>query len=762
MDIHQGHILTAHCKDTPNGIEITYYGVSQANAFKLSFPQQKFVFFIPSDAHFSPQNISFERKKSKLLSFDKKSVDIIYLKFLKDIQTIKDYCEQNSLRTYEIDIPLEERFLMERFIYAQVEFTGKFTNENNLLTFTSPQIRPCLTSQNFSQLSLDIETGVDGRLYSIGLYFKDSLKKTTNKVLMLAQEEKIIDYVEYLESERKLIMRFIEILKDFDPDILIGWHVIGFDLMFLEKKFKEYSIPFSLGRDNKEVSLYERKGSGFYADIPGRIVIDGPPTLRSAFYRFKNFKLETVATEILGIGKDISSDENKVAEIERRFKEDKQSLAKYNLLDCKLVMDIYDKINLIDFVMARTKISGLLFNRLNISTAAFDHIMLPQLHRKGFVAPNRIDIIRDQSSGGGMVIEPTPGVYTDIAVFDFKSLYPSIIKSFSIDPYSRLQSDIDPVKTPAGHQFSKSQTILPAVIKKLMQYRHQAKLENNSPLSQAIKILMNSFYGVMGSSRCRFYHAELPEAITTTGHWILIRTKEYFENHNQKVIYGDTDSLFVQMQDPSEKGCHAIAQEINIYLRKLLYEEFGVQSFLECEFESLYQKIFFSKSRSSEAGAKKRYVGYKDYKLDFKGMEFVRSDWTELAKKFQYEIFEKFFTNEDIESYIKTYIKELENGLYDNLLTYTKRLSKSPEEYTKNIPIHVKAALKLQHKGPYRLKQIQYAITQNGPEPVQKITADYDYSHYIEKQIRPIAEDILQAQGKSFDALRLGDQLSFF
>ena len=136
MDIHQGHILTAHCKDTPNGIEITYYGVSQANAFKLSFPQQKFVFFIPSDAHFSPQNISFERKKSKLLSFDKKSVDIIYLKFLKDIQTIKDYCEQNSLRTYEIDIPLEERFLMERFIYAQVEFTGKFTNENNLLTLT--------------------------------------------------------------------------------------------------------------------------------------------------------------------------------------------------------------------------------------------------------------------------------------------------------------------------------------------------------------------------------------------------------------------------------------------------------------------------------------------------------------------------------------------------------------------------------------------------------------------------------------------------
>ena len=99
-------------------------------------------------------------------------------------------------------------------------------------------------------------------------------------------------------------------------------------------------------------------------------------------------------------------------------------------------------------------------------------------------------------------------------------------------------------------------------------------------------------------------------------------------------------------------------------------------------------------------------------------------------------------------------------GLYDDLLIYTKRLSKAAEEYTKNIPPHVRAALKINHKGPYRLKEVSYAITLNGPEPIQHNPRNFDYPHYIEKQIRPIADDILHTQNKSFDSFRLGNQLS--
>ena len=126
------------------------------------------------------------------------------------------------------------------------------------------------------------------------------------------------------------------------------------------------------------------------------------------------------------------------------------------------------------------------------------------------------------------------------------------------------------------------------------------------------------------------------------------------------------------------------------------------------------------------------------------------------------ELFQKFFAGEELEFFIKEYIKNLEAGLYDDLLVYTKRLSKAPQEYTKNIPIHVKAALKVNHTGPYRLKEVSYVITKEGPEPINNSPRNFDYQHYIEKQLKPIADDVLHSLNMSFDAFILGDQLSFF
>jgi DNA polymerase-2 len=121
-----------------------------------------------------------------------------------------------------------------------------------------------------------------------------------------------------------------------------------------------------------------------------------------------------------------------------------------------------------------------------------------------------------------------------------------------------------------------------------------------------------------------------------------------------------------------------------------------------------------------------------------------------------------FFAGEELEYYIKDFIKKLEAGNFDDKLVYTKRLSKAPSEYTKNIPIHVRAALKIEHNGPYRLKEVSYVITKNGPEPINNNPTGFDYQHYIEKQLKPIADDILISQDKSFDSFIVGDQLSFF
>jgi len=281
----------------------------------------------------------------------------------------------------------------------------------------------------------------------------------------------------------------------------------------------------------------------------------------------------------------------------------------------------------------------------------------------------------------------------------------------------------------------------------------------------AIKILMNSFYGLMGSYRCRFYHADLPTNITQSGHWILKQSIEFFENLNLEVLYGDTDSLFlklpVEVKDKN-KYANEVKDKLNDFLNRLILDEFGVPSFLELEFEKMYDQIFFSSMRDSASGAKKRYAGFIHGKIHFVGMEYIRSDWTDLAKKFQHDLYTHFFMGEAVESFIKKYILDLKNGQFDDLLVYTKRLSKAPEEYTKNIPQHVKAALLIDHKGPYRLKEVSYVLTVKGPIPIQHNPTHPDYEHYIEKQIKPIADQVLRAQGSSFDGIQLGDQLSLF
>jgi DNA polymerase-2 len=488
--------------------------------------------------------------------------------------------------------------------------------------------------------------------------------------------------------------------------------------------------------------------------------------LRASFFNFEDFKLETVAQELLGVGKTITPDENKIEEIDRLFKEDKTALAEYNLQDAILVTDIYKKTGLIELSIHRAQISGLLMDQLGMMTAAFDHFYLPRLHRAGFVAPNLKDIHASEHAAGGYVIEPNPGIYENVIVLDFRSLYPSIIQTFKIDPYSLLMKDVDTIETLNGYKFSSTLHILPDFIDELIELRNIAKKKKDKQLSQAIKILMNSFYGVMGSYGCRFYHPDLPRAITGSGHKLLLGSKDYLEKKELKVIYGDTDSLFVMLKDVStddgETQGKKIVKELNIYWKNKLKKEFKVESYLELEFEKYYRKFIITPARGAEIGAKKRYAGLlvKDGKenIEFVGMEFVRSDWTKLAKEFQIELYEKIFNGDEVEDWIREVIQKLKSGKFDDKLIYRKRLRKEVEDYTKNVPPHARAAKLLNEPRDI----IYYAITQRGPIPIELKHNDFDYDHYIEKQLKPIADSVLSLLGKNFDGIAETDQLSFF
>jgi DNA polymerase-2 len=761
-------ILTGEWMDWMGNNVLRFTSTSEEfGPVEIDITNNKPVFFISRESVVTDQTVRFTRKEVELKNFAGEDVDALYFNTQNDLKRMADELHQNNIKTYESDIDPARRYLMERFINAQMKVTGSINQQAKLTIFTNPEIEPCDVTPNFVVASLDIETGENNtRLYSIAVQVTGK-KGDIKKVFLVGDEaDELPDYILSSPDEKQLLIEFLKWFNEIDPDIIIGWHVIGFDLMFLEARCREHHISFDIARGKGRVSLRSRKPRGYFSSITGRVVIDGPPSLRSSFFTFEDYRLETVAQELLAKGKTITPDKNKVEEIERLYKEDKKLLAEYNMKDTELVTEIFRKSSLIELSIRRSQLSGMLMDQLGMMTLAFDHFYLPRLHREGFVAPNVKDLESSEHAAGGYVMDPVPGIYDDVIVLDFRSLYPTIIQTFKIDPLARLLSDKDTIETLNGYRFSSTKNFLPDFISHLMEQRTHAKKQSDKQLSQAIKILMNSFYGVMGSLGCRFYHPHLPTAITGTGQKLLLDSKSHLAENGYETVYGDTDSLFIKLREGegtnAEKHGRHIASELNKYWTERIEKEYGLSSHLDLEFEKYYKKFIITPARGSEAGAKKRYAGLLvangKEKLEFVGLEFVRSDWTKIAKDFQVELYDRVFHNEEVAEWIKEIVDRLKKGEFDEQLVYRKRLRKDVEDYTKNVPQHVKAARLIGETSG----TVYYVITKRGPIPVELKHNDIDYNHYIEKQLKPISDSVLSLLGYSFDSIVQSDQLSFF
>ncbi len=304
-------------------------------------------------------------------------------------------------------------------------------------------------------------------------------------------------------------------------------------------------------------------------------------------------------------------------EIQRRFDEDKPALAKYNLKDCELVTRIFARTELLTFLLERATVTGLAADRSGGSVAAFTHLYMPRMHRQGFVAPNPGGVA-GQASPGGLVMDSRPGLYDSVLVLDYKSLYPSIIRTFLIDPVGLIEGlqhpeDADSVPGFLGARFSRNRHCLPSIVSQVWDGREAAKREQNKPLSQALKIIMNAFYGVLGSTGCRFFDPRLASSITMRGHEIMRKTRKLIEAEGYEVIYGDTDSTFVWLrhahsEDEAAQIGRTLVAHINTWWRHDLETRFGLESALELQFERHYRRFFMPTVRGAEEGSKKRYA----------------------------------------------------------------------------------------------------------------------------------------------------------
>ncbi len=761
-----GFLLTRHWRDNPE-LELVFWAHSPTAPLRLVLQGQQAVCFVESGQGPAVPP-GGRRKPLQLRSPDGAPVDGLYFQQQRGLQALRESARREGVELFEADVKPHDRFLMERFVTAPFEAAGEPVQHSGYLELINPRLRPAAFAPNLGYVSLDIETdGAAGPVLSIALS-----NQAREWILMQGNPE---DWpsdlpIRWYPDERGLLQGFFEAFRQWDPDLILGWNLINFDLDYLERRCRHHRLPFALGRggENGAVLQPRQAGQSRIASIPGRVALDGIDNLRAAFWNFESFELGFVARQLLGREKLIKEPDDKIQEIRRLFREDRPALAAYNLEDCRLVDAIFRRTGLIDFALQRAMMTGLPLGRQGGSVAAFDNLYLPRLHRAGFVARDVGASANKTQSPGGYVMDSQPGLFDNVLVLDFKSLYPSIIRTFRIDPCGLWQPGDDPVPGFLGAGFSRTKTILPRIIEELWQQRDAAKRHADKPLSQATKIIMNSFYGVLGSPGCRFFDPRLASSITRRGHEIIRRSRDWIEQQGHRVIYGDTDSVFVLLgSDYGETAARErgedLARRLNDWWRETIRREFRLDSYLEIEFETHFLRFLMPTIRGAETGSKKRYAGTVrkpngTFELVFKGLESVRSDWTALARQFQRELYRRVFFGEPWAAYVRETIQRLRDGALDDQLIYRKRLRQPLEAYRRNVPPHVQAARKLS-KRPGRW--IRYVITLNGPEPVAERKSPLDYQHYLDRQLGPVADGILYFVDDSFAGYAAG-QMDLF
>lgn len=697
-------------------------------------------------------------------TFDGAEASRIEVEVPGDVPAMRDRLHAAGIDTFEADVRFAMRYLIERGIKGGCAIEGEAVAGKNLTwIFDNPVMTPAQVKVEPRVLSFDIETDAKAeRLLAISIYAPG-----IDEVLIVddAQREMPGRAIR-CDSEFEAIDRFCERVRTFDADVLTGWNIIDFDLSVLQRIAARVRHPFELGRDTGVIRI--RKPEGYFgsgqASVPGRLVLDGIDLLRGAFVRMEDYSLDAVARDVLGEGKAVKGDSrDRLGEIMHNYRHDLPAFALYARTDARLALQIVQKLDVVRLALARSELSGMTPDRVAASIASFDFLYLSELEHRRIVAPTvRSDDSRVHvAQQGGHVLEPIAGLHRNVWVFDFKSLYPSLIRTFNIDPLSYVANpspQADLIRIPGG-AFRREPAILPRMLDELFPRREAAKKAGDEVASNAIKILMNSFYGVLGTPACRFYNPALANSITGTGREMLLWSKRWFEAAGYVVLYGDTDSLFVHsgIDDAAaalEQG-RELAVKLSADIARHIDDRWRVPSRLELKFEKLYSRLFLAQARNSTRGASKRYAGLRYGKdtPEFTGMEVVRSDWTALAKQVQRELYQRLFTDQSVDRYLEDTVKRLRRGEFDDALVYRKGLRKDAEEYTATTPPHVVAARKsTQPLG----RTISYVMTIAGAEPVDNIRHPIDREHYVVKQVKPVAEPVLATLRLDFDKV-IGD-----
>jgi DNA polymerase-2 len=763
-------------------------------------------------------SVNCEINQTDIESFDKKE-KLLELKFGNYFHrnTAAKLLEEAGIMSPDSDTKIPDAFLMSLGIRGPVEIRGK-ARQGRIVDLVSQD--PELSApDDYSPLrfplklcSIDIETDVKtGTILAIGhsvsIWNEPENKNSLVRVLLpvpaashsggtpaeaaaaLAVPDTEPRTLIFHHDEKDMLQAFLKDMAEIDADILTGWNFLDFDYPRLAERCEFHHIPFLLGRSQEEAKYFPGAGGGAEetagndlgrrysaaALVPGRQVIDALRIMRSGPRKLPGYTLEAAAQSVLGVSKTVtSSGDEKIRELESLYREDPVQFGEYCKTDAELVLQILDKTGLFRLTLERACLTGVSLDKAWTSVVSFERVYGMELYKRKIAAPAENSERDVSGAAGGTVLEPMPGIFHNVGVFDFRSLYPTIMRTFNIDPLAharipaetleaRTDQATEPIKAPNGALFSREAGILPRLIASYFEERRKAIAKGDNEASHVYKILMNSFYGVLGTSSCRYGRTELAGAITSFARKWLLFSRDWFNEKGCRVLYGDTDSLFAEsgLGDKAPYAAfvewgNSLTKELNLCLSQAIRKEYGLESCIELRFEKPYRRFMIPPLRNLKTESRGRAKGYGGWLLDssgqlsteVKGMEAVRSDSTALARRIQVEILEQVFRGggpDELKAYISGILKELRQGLLDKELVYRKRLARPPETYTSSTPPQVKAARALGWKN--RRGTVEYVWTASGAEPAVLPHAPLDYDHYAESQVLPVAGSIAAAAG---------------
>jgi len=442
------------------------------------------------------------------------------------------------------------------------------------------------------------------------------------------------------DDQEELLERFRDLILEEDPDIITGYNIDGYDLEYIYSTAKELlrskeKVEKVLGW-SRDLSPLSKRGYRNWK-LHGRVIADAWWNMKREL-RPKVETLNYVSQMLFGEGKE----EVDPLKIEELWEKDRERVISYCIKDSELALRILDYTDVLRKYMDISSVAKLpLEDTLNGTTSVLiDSILIRAADRRGIGVP----CTRHSGGGGrikgGYVHSIEPGLYKWVVVLDFKSMYPSIIIAHNICFTTLVEEG--GVPAPNGAQFlppEKKKGLLPEILKKLMEDREEAKRRAReakdeeerryySGLQMAIKILMNSFYGVFASNFYRFTDRRIGEAITSYAREYIKKIIKTLEEEGYQVIYSDTDSIFVKSPYDDLKG--------SVEFGKKLMERFSTGA-TQLEFEKVLDRLF-------SHGKKKRYVGravWPQQELIIRGYETRRTDSFDLLSELQTTLFEK-------------------------------------------------------------------------------------------------------------------------